>query len=377
MASKPGRGVPKLPHFRARKQKSGRIYYYFDTGAVEGAPRREIPLGSVLSDALIKYAQLKKTGWKPAAAAITFGDVAKRYMAEVVPKKARSTQLGNEREMEQLLAFFDNPPAPLDLIEPKHIRLYLDSRSGAPVRANREKALFSHVFNKAREWGYTRSANPCAGIKANRERGRSDVYVEDDVYAAVYEHGDQLLRDAMDMAYLTAQRPGDVTRLTELDLKRGLLIVNQEKVRARVPFRLDDEATGTRNSLGRLIDKLREQKANHARPTVNLLCVDSGQPLTLNILRNRFVKARSAAASAAKASAATASDPRVRAEKLALADAIKSFQFRDLRAKAGTDTANRTGSLRKAQVQLGHKSQSMTEAYVRGRKGDEVDPTSS
>ncbi|MNL88919.1 Phage integrase family protein [compost metagenome] len=52
-----------------------------------------------------------------------------------------------------------------------------------------------------------------------------------------------------------------------------------------------------------------------------------------------------------------------------------AFQFRDLRAKAGTDTAESSGDIRQAQRQLGHKSIQMTEHYVRERKGDKVGPT--
>ena len=51
------------------------------------------------------------------------------------------------------------------------------------------------------------------------------------------------------------------------------------------------------------------------------------------------------------------------------------FQFRDLRAKAGTDKTESTGDIRAAQRQLGHRSLNMTEHYVRERKGDNVEPT--
>ncbi len=51
---------------------------------------------------------------------------------------------------------------------------------------------------------------------------------------------------------------------------------------------------------------------------------------------------------------------------------IKSFQFRDLRAKAATDTTEATGDIRQAQRQLGHAALSMTEHYTRQRRGDAV-----
>jgi integrase len=51
------------------------------------------------------------------------------------------------------------------------------------------------------------------------------------------------------------------------------------------------------------------------------------------------------------------------------------FQFRDLRAKAGTDKTDSTGDIRQAQKQLGHESLAMTEHYVRKRRGEKVGPT--
>jgi hypothetical protein len=75
---------------------------------------------------------------------MTFRYVAERYIKEVLPTKAPATQKDNLRELQMLYKFFDNPPAPLDEIEPIHIRQYIDMRtqSGAAVRAKSEKALF-------------------------------------------------------------------------------------------------------------------------------------------------------------------------------------------------------------------------------------------
>jgi len=38
-----------------------------------------------------------------------------------------------------------DPPAPLETIEPLHVRQYLTWRKSAPVRASREKALLSAI----------------------------------------------------------------------------------------------------------------------------------------------------------------------------------------------------------------------------------------
>ena len=57
-----------------------------------------------------------------------------------------------------------------------------------------------------------------------------------------------------------------------------------------------------------------------------------------------------------------------------LAESIKTFQFRDLPAKAGTDKEESSGTSA-AQNQLGHTTQSMTAHYVRHRRGKLVKPT--
>lgn len=50
------------------------------------------------------------------------------------------------------------------------------------------------------------------------------------------------------------------------------------------------------------------------------------------------------------------------------------FQFRDLRAKAGTDKAESSGDILKARDQLGHTTVVMTEQYIRDRKGKKITP---
>ena len=57
-----------------------------------------------------------------------------------------------------------------------------------------------------------------------------------------------------------------------------------------------------------------------------------------------------------------------------LAEVIRDFQFRDLRAKAGTDTDEQRG-MNPAQEQLGHSIAAMTARYVRHCRGKLVKPT--
>lgn len=329
------------PRMRARPRGS-KVHYYYDTG---GKPRREIPLGSDYALAVKAWAELHME--KPAPNSIpTFRMAAERYKKEILPGKASRTQADNLKELEFLFKFFDNPPAPLDGIQPLHIRQYMDLRGkDGKVRANREKALFSHIFNWARSWGYTDKSNPCAGIKGFTEKGRKDVYTENETFAAVYNAGTDPLRDAMDLLYLTGQRPADMLKMTETDIRDGVLNVTQNKTAAKLRINIEGE-------LATLIDRVMARKSGHKIRSLALIVDESGKKMSYSSLRSHFDKARKAAG----------------IEKA-------TFQLRDLRAKAATDKTESTGDMHQAQKQLGHSTIGMTEQYIRGRKGEIVTPT--
>lgn len=262
----------------------------------------------------------------------------------VVPTKAPATQKDNLRELKNLLAFFNDPPAPLEAIEPQHVRQYLRWRSVAPVRANREKALLSTIWNFAREMGYTSLANPCSGVKGNKEKGR-DVYIEDSLYQAVYKNASTGLQDAMDLAYLTWQRITDVRLMDERDIRDNQIWVKQGKTSAKRRI----EVVG---QLAVLIARIRTRKETLQGSSSQLIVNEDGGAMTASMLRGRFDKAREAAGI-----------PK------------DEFQLRDLRAKAGTDKAEESGDILQARDQLGHTTATMTEAYIRDRKGKKVMPT--
>ena len=334
--SKPG----AIPRFRARQQKSGVVHYYYDKG---GKPRKEIALGSDYGLAIKKWAELERATDIPLPAVLTFRHVADAYRREAIPLKADRTQRDNHKELNKLLEFFDDPPGPFDAIEPVHIKKFLRWRGKtAKVRAQREKALLSHLWNWALGEGYTKLPNPCAGIKAKGSKGR-DVYIEDDEYRAVWEKADACLRDLIDLAYLTGQRPSDVLRMDETHLRTGVLHVKQGKTGAKVPMEIIGE-------LAQVIERIRKRKAGAKIYSTRLIVNERGKPVGLHAWSNRWRKACNAAG-------------------------IETIQLRDLRAKAATDKAESSGDIRQAQKQLGHANVSMTEHYVRNRRGQKTTPT--
>lgn len=331
-----------IPRLRERK-RGKKVYYFYDLG---GKPRKEVSLGTDYGLAIMEYAKLERDRTADAIAAkvVTFRYVAERYRIEVIPTKAAGTQRNNLLELKYLLAYFDDPPAPLEAIEPRHVVMYLKWRKAAPVSANREKALLSTIWNFARAEGYTSLANPCAGIKGNRESGR-DVYIEDSLYLRVYGVADQGLRDAMDLAYLTGQRVTDTRMMDERDVRDGMIWLKQGKTKAKRRIDVIGE-------LATLLDRMRARKAGHKVRSTRLIVTEEGKPMTEAMLRRRFDIARAAAG----------------VDK-------KLFKLMDLRAKAGTDKAESSGDIMQARDQLGHTTVTMTEHYVRNRKGKRVTPT--
>jgi integrase len=334
--SKPG----AIPRFRARRQKSGAVHFYYDHG---GKPRRETPLGSDYGLAIKRWAELEHASDLPPPAILLFRHVAEAYRREVIPTKAPRTQRDNMVELANLLAFFDDPPAPFEAIEPQHVKKYIRWRKAAPVRAQREKALLSHIWNWSAEEGYTALPNPCALVKAKGgSRGRK-VYIEDDQFKAVWEKADACLRDLMDFAYLTGQRPGDCITFSETQIRDGVLHFKQSKTGARVPMEV-------RGELEQLIERIRKRKASAKVHSLRLMVNEFGRPVGLHAWSNRWRNACNKAG-------------------------VAGIQLRDLRAKAATDKTESSGDIRQAQKQLGHSNVTTTEGYVRNRRGEKVTPT--
>lgn len=179
-------------------------------------------------------------------------------------------------------------------------------------------------------------------MRKHKEDGR-DIYVDDSLYQKVWEKADDPLRQAMDLAYLTGQRPADVLKLDQRDILDRVLMVQQNKTGTRLRI----EIVG---ALAALLERIEVRKSDLKVRSTRVIVDEEGQALGRSALRFRFDRARMAAG----------------IDK-------NEFQFRDLRAKAGTDKEG-AEDLRSAQALLGHGSVAMTEHYVR-KRGMIVKPT--
>lgn len=345
------RDLPPRMLRRTKRLASGKVWegFYYN-GRDDNGKRIEIPLGTDLNEAKRKWAELE---CKPAPVETGLMRVIfNRYERDIIPTKAPKTQKDNIGCLVKLRKVFDT--APINAITPQHIALYRDERGAdAPVRANREIALFSHVWNLAREWGYTAKENPVKGVRKNKEKPR-DYYADDAVWGAVYAVACVELQDAMDLNYLTGQRPADVLKMRLADIKDGAIEVQQNKTKKKLRILLDDGGICT--ELGKVIDRIKGRERKVA--SLFLIATPAGTALNQWTLRTRFDDARAEAVKVA-----------IKAGDDALADRIKAFQFRDIRPKAASEM-----DLGHASKLLGHTEHEITEKVYR-RVGETVKPT--
>lgn len=320
--------LPDNVYIRNRTRKSGKTVRYF-TYRLHG--KKEISLGTDYNHACLKAAQLNIER-QVKSNKITFTDVAKRYRDEVISQKKTGTAKSNLVSLKPLQLFFHN--APLDEIKPSAVEQYMQWRRHTKGAANNEYSLFNHIWRYARKWGYTTLASPAQDVDKYPIK-RRDHYVEDEIYQLVYRHASPDMQDLMDIAYLTGQRPVDVVNIQREHIFDGYLHIAQQKTQARLRFQM----------IGKLADILErrlKQEGNILFKTQN------GTQLTVVNLRKQFFTLRN----------------KIIEHYPEFTQELKSFQFRDLRAKSGTDKAISQGE-EAARQQLGHTTVKMTKTYIR------------
>lgn len=329
MGRKPTRNLNLPPRMRART-KGGTTYYSYDTGK---SPRKEIPLGTDYLLAVQKWAGHHEVA---PAEKLTVGWAIGQYRASTqFDDVSLGTQADYGYALEKLLAKFGD--APLDEVRPSHVTLYVDARSKETKhRALREKTVLSMVYTWAMQRDYC-TVNPVAPLKHKKLPGRKDVYITDDLLDSVYQQASPALKDAMDLAYYLGQRPADVLKMSESDIRAAFFDFSQGKTGTGMRI------TATATDLENLMKRISQRKSQYPVHCLQLLVDESGKPMTKAKLRSRFEAAREAAG---------------------VDGAL--FQFRDLRRKAGADLRDQVG-LEAAQDLLGHKSIVMTEHYTAGR----------
>ncbi|MGE4259971.1 tyrosine-type recombinase/integrase [Shewanella sp.] len=135
---------------------------------------------------------------------------------------SRETQKDYRKYSKNILAVFGNMH--VDKVEPQHIRIYMDKRGlKSRVQANREHAFFSRCYRYGFERGLCKT-NPCKGVRKFKEEARKR-YITDIEYQALYDHASDVVKIAMELAYLCCARQGDILAMrTSQILEEGIFI---------------------------------------------------------------------------------------------------------------------------------------------------------
>lgn len=279
----------------------------------------------------------------------TIDDLLERYLHEVVPEKAESTQQDNRVAIRRLRSVFGKlviTKSGGDL-EPVHVYQYLDRRRDKPVSANRDVEVLSHAFTLAIRWGIT-TEHPIKGkVEAHSEKPR-DRYVEDWELAEAVTVAHPTIRAYIALKLLTGLRRGDLLRLTMSDLKDDGIHVQPRKTQHTTGKRL---IISRSEALDQAIAQAKAARPKHIAPWLFVTregkryINDKGKANAFDSLWQRFMT---------KALEETALEER--------------FQERDLRAKTASDMP-----LELATALLGHADSKITERVYR-RKATVVKP---
>jgi integrase len=327
-----GMGRPKKvwldlpPRMSGRRLASGRILYYYQ------AAGEKIPLGDDLNEARRKWAELESGQGRT----LLFPAIADKFTGALFKGFSASTQDHYKRALGNLSLAFS--AFALEQIEPRHVKEYIRKRSKKGA-AMFEKRVLSAVFNWARGEGHTSAPNPCRDIRFSQaekklfQPAKPKQAVPEAVFWATYERGDDVLKDAMDLAHLTGQRPSDLLKARRADIQDGIWTVVQQKTGTTVRIKVEGEL---KDVLERILTRPRKVQS------VYIIADKRGQRVLYSALNRRHREARGES----------------------------KWQFREIRAKTATDS----NDLKSAQELLGHANEQTTATIYRRSKGGAVSP---
>lgn len=272
----------RYPRLRSHSWKTARgevrTAYYYD---MRPDGKRDIALGTDFDEAVRKWDELHNRKRQIVG---RIQEAIDRWKVECLPAYASATTRRNyAQNLRRIEPVFG--PASWEQVKVSTIAEYLTKRS-AKVQANREKALLSVIWGKARLWGMTELPFPAFRMALKNPERAADVDVSDEAFAALYAHADPLLRDALDLASATGLRIRDILALRVSDI-RGTRIVGESASKTGKAIRIDLPADSV---VFGVLERRRAMKAQHV-----FLLACGNKPVSERQLQERFARARAAA----------------------------------------------------------------------------------
>jgi integrase len=141
----------------------------------------------------------------------SIGDLIRAYRAIGMDELRPATRSDYLRILIRLDHHFGKMTIPA--LRPSHVAVFLEKRKKAgrgATRANRERAVLSSVFEFGlRQDGWGIEANPCRGIRRNKERPRKR-HVKDPEFLEVFEASPEPFQDLLAAGFLSGTRETDI-----------------------------------------------------------------------------------------------------------------------------------------------------------------------
>ena len=324
---------PRL-HTRIRKGKAGQVWvYYFYDMRPEGKP--DVSLGSDHARALEKWDELHN---KREQIVGRLEEAFRRWEERELPTYDNEhTSRGYKAGLGMLRPVFGQMT--WEEVDLPSLRQYLDLRTGK-TQGNREMSLLRVIWGKALIWGMTKYRWPAEGIRGwKNEESAREYEITDEMFKAVYEQADQVLRDCMDIASATGMR---ITDARTVRMPRdGVITHRASKTKKAAQFLVSESP-----ALSKIVTRREAFKVE----CVMLLCTPTGRQVTWRMLRDRWDNARDAAAYRAEVTGN---------EKLG--KLIRGMYLRDMRSLA----ADLAGDVDEASKLLQHSNKALTEKHYR------------
>jgi integrase len=297
--------------------KGGRYYY-----VCNGKPRVWIPLGTDRARALRLWAE-HEAGPQ---VGLSVGDLVQRYIdrSDDLTPGSRKQYQSYQRALAE--AF----PIPASQLSAMHVALWRD----LPPQRNRKTYVNGclAVLRASCALGAEQGLSSPLAVKGWTLKAR-DRYLTDEEYIAIRERAPEWLQIAMDLAYLTASRRGDLLQL-QWSAVADTLTLRQEKTSQRMQFSMTPD-------LSFILDQARRRRIVGLYVIAN----DKGRRISRGMLERAWREACQAAGVVA--------------------------QFRDIRAKAATDAKKGGQDYQKL---LGHANPAMSERYIKRREAVIAEP---
>lgn len=257
----------------------------------------------------------------------TLNDLLDRYVPEHLPTLARRTQIDVLRYVETLRGLWGTVEA--DKLTARMIGQWMN---GGPARGRIQRgkivSVLATVYKYAVGQWFLVDSNPTRDLRMPKANKRTR-YVTDEEFEAVKAIASHRLRAAMDLAYLTGQRQGDLLKLRwdHIDVNERVIHVRQGKTGKRFGIAITD-------ALEEVL--VRCKRMTPALPRAYVLRTKDGERYTSEGFRAMW--------------------QRTIKKAVAIGAVSSPFTFHDLRAKSASDNAD----IEDAAKLLGHQNSQMT-----------------